>query len=67
MSVFTTNLHGDGVLPVPPGKPVGVEGVEATYFEVSGSRRLHRSPDLKRTARERIREFDIVHLHSLFL
>lgn len=67
VSVFTTNLHGDGVLPVPPGKPVGVEGVEVTYFEVSGSRRLHRSPDLKRTARERIREFDIVHLHSLFL
>jgi glycosyltransferase involved in cell wall biosynthesis len=67
VSVFTTNLHGDGVLPVPPGKPVAVEGVEVTYFEVSGSRRLHRSPDLKSAARARVGEFDIAHLHSIFL
>ena len=63
VSVFTTNLHGSGVLPVPPGKPMAVEGVEVTYFEVSGSRRLHRLPDLKPTARVRLRDVDTVHLH----
>jgi glycosyltransferase involved in cell wall biosynthesis len=67
VSVFTTNIHGDGVLSVTPGLPAVLENVEVTYFEVSGSRRLYRSKDLRQRMRERAKEFDILHLHSLFL
>jgi len=67
VSVFTTNVHGDGVLSVTPGRPALLESVEVTYFEVSGSRRLYRSKDLRQRMRERVAEFDILHLHSIFL
>jgi len=67
VSVFTTNIHGDGVLSVTPGKPAMLENVEVTYFEVSGSRRLYRSTELRQRMRERVAEFDILHLHSIFL
>jgi glycosyltransferase involved in cell wall biosynthesis len=70
VTVFTTDVHGDSTLDVPKAAPVGVDGVTAWYFPVSAPRRLYRSPALRQAlARhlEAAREFDLVHLHSVFL
>ena len=65
VTVFTTDVDTNGAVPV--NQPVAVEGVEVWYFTVSMPRRLYRSPAMGRALRERIRGFDVVHLHSVFL
>jgi glycosyltransferase involved in cell wall biosynthesis len=71
VTVFTTDVHGDGRLDVPLGEPVAVDGVEVWYFPVRYfpvlSRRLYISPALGSAARTGVRRFDLVHLHSVFL
>ncbi len=67
VTVFTTNVHGEGTLDVPLGRPVAMDGVEVRYFPVRSPRRLYFAPALRRTAREEIQRFDAVHLHSVFL
>ena len=67
VTVFTTHVHGDGVLDVPLGKPVEIDGVEVRYFPVLPPRRLYLSPGLGRAARDRVGGCDAVHLHSVFL
>ncbi|MCP3882443.1 MAG: glycosyltransferase [Sulfitobacter sp.] len=65
--VFTTNVDGDTDSDVPLGKPVPMDGVNVWYFASRAGRRLYWSPDLCRALKHSIRDFDVVHLHSVFL
>ncbi|MFL6197468.1 MAG: glycosyltransferase, partial [Thermoanaerobaculia bacterium] len=67
VTVYTTDVHGDGRLEVPLATPVDVEGVEVWYFPVRSLRRLYFAPALGAAARARASGFDAVHLHSVFL
>jgi glycosyltransferase involved in cell wall biosynthesis len=67
VTVFTTDVHGDGTLDVPLGRPVGIDGVEVRYFPVRSLRRLYWAPGLAAAARAEMARFDAVHLHSVFL
>jgi glycosyltransferase involved in cell wall biosynthesis len=70
VTVFTTDVHGDASLAVPLAEPVPVEGVTVWYFRVASPRRLYRSPTLGAALARRLRrggDFDLVHLHSVFL
>ena len=65
--VFTTNVDGPNVSPVPLGAPVDMDGVRVTYFPTGMGRRLYRSPDMAAALRAGIAGFDVAHLHSVFL
>jgi glycosyltransferase involved in cell wall biosynthesis len=65
--VYTTNVDGPGVSDVPIGRSVDMDGVQVTYFGVPALRRLYWSPTLARHLKETINDFDVVHLHSVFL
>lgn len=65
--VYTTNVDGAGVLPVPTGAPVELDGVEVRYFPTGLGRRLYRSPAMGHALARHIASFDVVHLHSVFL
>ncbi len=67
VDVYTTNVDGEGVLDVPLGTPVDVDGVTVRYFETGIGRRLYRSPSLAEELEARIAEYDVVHTHSIFL
>jgi len=67
VKVFTTNVDGAGVSDVPVGVPVVMDGVEVTYFATGLGRRLYRSPDMWRVLSDQIGQFDVAHLHSVFL
>jgi len=67
VTVFTTDVHGAGTLDVPLGEEVRLDGVKVFYFHVVQPRRLYPAPALRRALHERIAEFDLAHLHSLFL
>ena len=67
VTVFTTDVHGDGALDVPLSRPVGIDGVEVRYFPVRSLRRLYWAPGLAEAARAEMGRFDAVHLHSVFL
>lgn len=65
--VFTTNVDGPGVSPVPLEEPVELEGVRVHYFPVDGLRRIYWSPRLGTRLNLDVATFDIVHTHSVFL
>jgi glycosyltransferase involved in cell wall biosynthesis len=67
VTVFTTNVHGDGTLDVPLERPVAMDGITVRYFPVRPPRRLYFAPRLGRAARAGMGTFDVVHLHSVFL
>lgn len=67
VTVFTTDVHGDGTLDVPLARPVVIDGVEVRYFPVRSPRRLYLAPGLRQAARAEVARFDAVHLHSVFL
>jgi glycosyltransferase involved in cell wall biosynthesis len=67
VSVYTTNIDGDGHLDVPLRIPVDLDGVLVHYFPVGAIRRLCWSPELARQLRRAVANFDLVHLHSVFL
>jgi glycosyltransferase involved in cell wall biosynthesis len=67
ISVYTTNIDGDGDSDVPLGRPVDMDGVCVYYFPVPGLRRLAWSPALGKQLRNGVANFDLVHLHSVFL
>ncbi len=67
VEVYTTNVDGPGVSPVPVGKPVDVDGVTVTYFATGYGRRLYRSPAMAAALGHKLPCCDIVHLHSVFL
>src|SRR3954468_3967498 len=65
--VYTTILDGPDDRDVPVDTPVILDGVTVRYFRVPCLRRLHWSPGLERRLQQSISEFDVVHLHSVFL
>ncbi|HSK77900.1 MAG TPA: glycosyltransferase [Thermoanaerobaculia bacterium] len=66
VAVCTTDVHGDGRLDVPLGKPVDRDGVAVRYFPVRLAR-PYWSPALGAAVAESVAGFDLVHLHSVFL
>jgi glycosyltransferase involved in cell wall biosynthesis len=67
VSVYTTNVDGDENSDVPLDSPVDLDGVLIHYSSVPALRRLFWSPGLARRLRNTVSEFDLVHLHSIFL
>jgi glycosyltransferase involved in cell wall biosynthesis len=65
--VYTTNIDGAADLDVPLDQPVDLDGVKVRYFAVRAPRRLCWAPTLADRLRRTIDEFDLVHLHSVFL
>jgi glycosyltransferase involved in cell wall biosynthesis len=65
--VFTTTVDGSGIVDVPLGQPVEIDGVEVTYFSVPALRRLYWSPAMGRRLRQSVASFDVVHLQSIYL
>ncbi len=65
--VATTSVDGDDNSDVPLGTPVLVDGVHVWYFPSNLLRRLYYSPAMKRFFNEKMTEFNLVHLHSVYL
>ena len=65
--VFTTNVDGAGNSDVPLGRPVDVDGVKVWYFTAKRLRRLYWSPSLIKAFKRCVSDFDIVHIHAVFL
>jgi glycosyltransferase involved in cell wall biosynthesis len=65
--VYTTSVDGDGDSDVPIERPVDLDGVKVTYFPSDRLRRLYYSPRMAAALRGRVGEFDLLHLHSVFL
>jgi glycosyltransferase involved in cell wall biosynthesis len=65
VTVFTTNVDGDGVSDVPLDRDVMLDGVRVRYF-ASPMRRLYFSPAMRMALRETA-SFEVVHNHSVFL
>jgi glycosyltransferase involved in cell wall biosynthesis len=65
--VFTTSVDGAADSDVPLGRPIDLEGVKIRYFPSRILRRLYWSPPLRRALVRDIAQFDLAHLHSVFL
>jgi glycosyltransferase involved in cell wall biosynthesis len=65
--VFTTNVDGPGTSDVPLGKAVAIDGVKVRYFGCGWGRRLYRSPAMGRAIKAEVKDFQVLHLHSVFL
>ena len=67
VTVFTTNIDGDGILDVPTARPVNRDGVRVWYFPVQRPRWYFFSRQLAQAIRDGVGDFEIVHIHMLFL
>jgi glycosyltransferase involved in cell wall biosynthesis len=65
--VFTTNVDGQGDSDVPLERPVDLEGVQVTYFPSRRMRRLYWSPPMRRALLARVADYDLVHVHAIYL
>jgi glycosyltransferase involved in cell wall biosynthesis len=65
--VFTTNVDQDKDSDVPIETPVDIDGVKVWYFPSKHLRRLYWSPSMRRALSHEIKNFDLVHIHSIFL
>lgn len=66
VTVYTTNIDGPDDLDVPTGKEIDVDGVRTTYFRVRPPRSYSYSPDLGKAIKSAVKNFDVVHIHSVF-
>jgi glycosyltransferase involved in cell wall biosynthesis len=67
VEVVTTNIDGPKQSAVPVGVPLMLDDVKVRYFSSTFLRRLSWSPSLAQALKGEIAEFDLVHLHSVFL
>jgi glycosyltransferase involved in cell wall biosynthesis len=67
VDVATTNVDGPFDSDVPLGAPVPRDGVRVFYFASRFGRRVYYSPSLASWLRDHVRDYDLVHLHSVFL
>lgn len=67
VDVFTTNVDGDGDSDVPLDTPVEIDGVRVFYFPSTHLRRLYWSPRMRKALKARVRQYDLVHAHALYL
>jgi glycosyltransferase involved in cell wall biosynthesis len=65
--VYTTNVDGPNNSDVPLEQAVEIDGVQVWYYPVPRFRRLFYAPKMKPVLRERVRDFDIVHIQSIWL
>jgi glycosyltransferase involved in cell wall biosynthesis len=65
--VFTTSVDGPGDSDVPHKRPVDLDNVQVHYFPSRWLRRIYCSIDLANALRSMTADFDVVHLHSVFL
>ena len=66
VEVYTTYVGQDPAAPLPAARSE-MDGVAVNYFRADRMPRLSWAPDLGRQLAEKVRGFDIVHLHSVFL
>src|SRR5262245_5570601 len=65
--VFTTSVDGPKDSDVPHDRPVDLDGVQVHYCRSGWLRRIYYSADLTAQLRLAVGQFDVVHLHSVFL
>lgn len=65
--VMTTNINGSEDSDVPIGVTVSLDGVLIKYFSSKFLRRLAWAPSLANALKQEIGQFDLLHLHSVFL
>ncbi len=66
ITVYTTNMDSSGVLDIPLYQEVNVDGVRVWYFPIT-FRPWEYSYNLHRALSKNIKDFDIVHITSVFL
>ncbi len=67
VSIYTTNVDGDRLMDVLLDQPVFDQGVEVRYFPAWIYPREYKfSLPLWRALRERIRQFDVAHIYSVY-
>ncbi len=64
--VFTTNVDGESTSNVPLSTAVVMDGVSIHYFP-SSWRRLYVSPSMRSALHQSVADYDVIHLHSVFL
>lgn len=64
--IVTTDADGPGRLAVLPGVRREFEGVPTTFYPRLGPDSLKVAPGLCRWLREHVRDWDLVHIHSVF-
>ncbi len=67
VEIFTTNFDGIRDLEVPLIKPIKTKGISISYFPVSLFRNWVFSLELAKALKNRLKEFDLLHIHSLYL
>lgn len=67
VSIYTTNQDGPTKLDVPTASPVFKDRVEIRYFPIQHPRFWGFSLPLAEALRKAISEYDIVHIHSLYM
>ena len=65
--VFSTNVDGPFDTPVCLGQPLNVEDVHVWYFKSRHFRRIYMSLTMLSALKSWMPQFDVVHIHSLFL
>ena len=66
VTVFTTNAGLEDQPEIVAGEPMDRNGVRVTYFSAKNGLTGIRSQELETAVRERIREFDVVHLTAVW-
>lgn len=66
ISVFTTNIKLEDRKDIKVNKEYVKDGVKVTYFPISFPRQYCYSPELACALRHNIRDYDIIHLHSVY-
>jgi glycosyltransferase involved in cell wall biosynthesis len=64
IQVFATTANGADELPVQAGEATYVDGVKVTYFKRVTGDHTHYSPDLLMAVRQKVKQFDVVHIHA---
>ncbi len=67
VSVLTTNVDGKGNSDVPLASPCVLDGVTVWYFRSRYLRALYFSWAMRAWLKTHVRQFDVVHLHAVFL
>lgn len=66
VTVYTTNMDGSGVLDAPVSREVDIDGVKIHYFPITW-RGWEYSIGMEKAVRENIKNFDLIHITSVFL
>jgi glycosyltransferase involved in cell wall biosynthesis len=67
VEIVTTNRDGKAELDVPVARPIVNQGVRTTYYPTQRPRSYGTSVPMAMMLRNRIADFEVVHVHSLYL